>query len=246
MTYISQLSPTELSALSSQLSPPVRAQLEVYLAGLGRSAPGSPGIPRPRTAVPVPTPLRPDPPTSPGPPSRHLHGLDHVRLPTGRHRASNLPEDPDAPLLSVPAVQAVLAAFSPAARRYMRSLDATGRHAAAAQRELQQVGRFAIRCEQARQSTEADRSRLYRLAQHQQQELVTNAARLASMQAHCDEQRRKLREEQERSRTLERGLRAMAREASWARDASTTTKPYGAIGTAWDAIGLVVEEVLAD
>jgi len=250
MTYLSQLPPSEIAALASQLTPPVRAQLADFMRSSGhagsasmRSSLDSPGVPQPRTAVPVPTPLRPRQVSpSPGPPIRYLHGNGH-----GSHRP-HLPaashQDPDAPLLSVPAVQAVLATFSPAARRYMRSLDSTGRHAATAQRELQQVSRFSVQCEDARQSTEADRARLYRVAQQQQHALVTSAARLASMQTVCDEQRKLLREERERSRTLERGLRAMAREASWGRDA-LPPQPVGAIGAAWEAIS-VVEELPAD
>ena len=200
----------------------------------------SPGIPQPRSSVPVPTPLRPD--SASGTLRQPRASTRVIPQPQDAPPLTRVsaPPDPDAPLLSIPAVQAVLTAFSPAARRYVRSLDASGRHAAATQRELQQVGRFAVRCEQARQATEADRARLYRLAQQQQHALVTSAARLASMQAHCDEQRTMLREERARSRTLERGLRSMARDSTPCRD--TAVSPP--VAAAWDALG--IEELPAD
>jgi len=210
-SYIEQLSPAEISILLDKLSPAVREELEQHLTKReeqprasiptcwrpDRGLPSVPSQPQPRppsTAVVPQHGMIPLPPSAKGPPTARIANAD-------------------APLLARAAVQALLPTEAPTARRNMRDHDSTGRSTATAQRRQREAERHALRCDQARQATEAERARLYRIALQQQQALQTSAVRLAALQASCDEREEQLRQEKERSRTLERGFRAMARES---------------------------------
>jgi len=208
-SYIEQLSPAEISVLLDKLSPAVREELEQHLTKREE---------QPRASIPtcwrpdrglsgVPSQAQPRPPSTAVVPERGM-----IPLPPSA-KGPPTARDPDAPLLARAAVQALLPTVAPTARRYMRDLDSTGRSTATAQRRQREAERYALRCDQARQATEAERARLYRIALQQQQALRTSAVRLAALQASCNERQEQLQQEKDRSRTLERGLRAMARES---------------------------------
>ena len=185
-SYLQMLPEAELRRLASRLSPSVRKQLFSHLAG--DSAPPSP--PRPRVTAPTPTTC----------------GTGVGSEPPRRQQAPF-----ENPLLTTAEVQALIPAVIPNARRWLREVDLSARNAAANQKELKELGRFVIKTEQARQASEAERARLYHLCEHQSQALVASAARMASQRRAYEEQSARLRWQEEHSRQLERGLRAMAR-----------------------------------
>ena len=117
----------------------------------------------------------------------------------------------ETPLLSTHELQALLPAVTPEARRWLREVERGTRGAAQQQRQLKELGRFAVRSERRCATAMAERTKLQRLAQAQSAQLVASARAMQAMRASWEEQQLALARETEKSRVLERGLRAMAR-----------------------------------
>ena len=97
------------------------------------------------------------PPPPPQPPPR-----PHVA-----QAAKSQPAWRETPLLSTQELQALLPAVTPEARRWLREVERGTRGAAQQQRQLKELGRFAVRSERRCATAMAERAKLQRLAQAQ-------------------------------------------------------------------------------
>jgi flagellar biosynthesis GTPase FlhF len=228
-SFLSSKSPAELAALLEQLSPPMRQRLLAYLqqrhyadattttatsevddpegaaATSHACAAAAADVPSadPASLIEELT-LDDEPmPHSPPPPP---HGASPRRRGAPLHALS------EKPLLSAAEIKSLLPAVAPGgARRFLREMESGSKGVAAQQKALKELASFSLRAEQARAEAVAERSKLTRLAQQQSQALIASAARMATMRQSYEEQQNALERETEKSRRLERGLRAMAR-----------------------------------
>jgi len=183
-SYLAQLADRDLDILAERLSPDVRLALAAHLARQPRRSRSPP--PTPRHMIPAP-----------------------LRVSIDEH-GTTLPSS--APLLSHAELKSILPAVVPAAKRWLEATDSAARTATQQQRVLQEMGRHVVRTEHRRDVATARATELSRLAEQQSAALVASAARCASLREAYEEQRARLLKEQERSKRLERGLRAVARE----------------------------------
>ena len=110
-------------------------------------------------------------------------------------------------------LQALLPTLAPEAKRWLHEAASVDRATSQQQRQLKELGRFAVRSERARADAVTERARLHTLAQAQAQQLQASARSMQALRTSYEEQKQALQRETDKSRALERGLRAMARSA---------------------------------
>ena len=135
--------------------------------------------------------------------------------------SDQLPPPRESPLFSARDLKTMIPAVAPDARHWLREADASARTAARQQRTLHEMGRQMVRTEEARDAAEARAVQLQRISEQQRAALLASAARASHLREGYQRERDERLREADRSRQLERALRAVIRE----RRAAPTSRP---------------------
>ena len=117
----------------------------------------------------------------------------------------------ETPLLTRLETKALLPAVTPEARRWLHEIEGKSRGTVQQQRQLKELGRFAVKSERARAEAVAEKSRLQQVAEAQSHALLGAARQMQAMRSTYEQQKQELAREAQKSRQLERGLRALTR-----------------------------------
>ena len=117
----------------------------------------------------------------------------------------------ETPLLTRLETKALLQAVTPEARRWLHEIEGKSRGTVQQQRQLKELGRFAVKSERARAEAVAEKSRLQQVAEAQSHALLGAARQMQAMRSTYEQQKQELAREAQKSRQLERGLRALTR-----------------------------------
>ena len=115
------------------------------------------------------------------------------------------------PLLSPAEVAALLPALEPEAKRWLRAVEHDARTTAQQHRAMKELGRYVLSAERARSDAERERAKLHKVCQEQAQALLASAARYKQLRRLYEGSQAELEREREKSRQLERALRATVR-----------------------------------
>ncbi|KAL1511884.1 hypothetical protein AB1Y20_005166 [Prymnesium parvum] len=118
---------------------------------------------------------------------------------------------PDALLFSAQQMQTLLPALTPGAQRWLCGMQHASRQQAQQQKAVKTLSRYVEHTEQLRSDAEEERRRLRQLVQRQSAALAANTRQMQALRAAHESKAAALQAEMERSRLLERSLRAACR-----------------------------------